>query len=241
MVAARYRPLIEDLDATTQQITRENRPDRGHLRLNAPLSMGLRLLPGVLSAFRDAFPQVSVSVDLSDRLVDIIDAPYDLSIRVSRPPNDMSTIWRKICVVPRHIVAAPGVLDRLGLPQTPEDLSPDQCLSYSEDGTAETWQLTKGALTRRVRAGDHVSINNGDLLCAMAAKGQGMTLLPDFLTRDAMAAGEVVNVLEDWEAEPLWLTLFYPPYEQFPPLVASFTDFFESYLQTECAGEFQFT
>ncbi|MEM7731608.1 MAG: LysR family transcriptional regulator [Pseudomonadota bacterium] len=240
-VAARYRPLIEDLDATTQQITRESRPDRGHLRLNAPLSMGVRLLPGLLAAFREAYPQVSISVDLSDRLIDIIDDPFDLSIRISRPPMDVSTIWRKICVVPRKIVAAPGLLTRIGTPRTPDDLMPEHCLSYSDNGTPETWVLTKGGLTRKLRAGDQVMVNNGDLLCAMAAGGQGMTLLPDFLVVDALASGDVVTVLGAWEAEPLWLTLFYPPYEQFPPLVASFTDFFETYLQTERAGEFQFS
>ena len=239
-VAARYGPLIEELDKTTEQITRESRPDRGNLRLNAPLSMGLRLLPGFLEAFRDAFPHVTLSVDLSDRLVDIMEDPFDLSIRISRQPSDVSTIWRKICVVPRHVIAAPDLLERIGTPQSPDDLKPEHCMSYSDDQTAETWHFTKGGLSRRFRAGDVLTLNNGDLLCALAAKGQGMTLLPDFLMSQALATGEVVKLLEDWEAEPLWLTLFYPPYEQFPPLVASFTDFFESYLQTERAGEFQF-
>ena len=238
-VASRYRPLIEDLDSTTQQITRDSRPDRGHLRLNAPLSMGVRLLPGLLTAFRAAYPQVTVSVDLSDRLIDIMADPFDLSIRISRPPSDVSTIWRKICMVPRHVVAAISFLDQIGPLDSPDDLSSEHCLSYSDDGTAETWVLTKGGLTRRVRAGDQVTVNNGDLLCALAAKGQGMTLLPDFLVTAALASGDIVKVFEDWEAEPLWLTLFYPPYEQFPPLVGSFTDFFETYLQTERAGEFQ--
>ena len=239
-VAARYRPLIEELDDTTQQITRESRPDRGHLRLNAPLSMGLRLLPGFLDAFRAEFPQVTLSVDLSDRLVDIMEDPFDLSIRISRPPSDVSTIWRKICVVPRNVIAAPSLLDQIGTPETPDGLNPAHCLSYSDDQTQETWIFTKGGLSRKVRAGDQLTLNNGDLLCALVARGQGMALLPDFLISEALASGEVVKVLEEWEAEPLWLTLFYPPYEQFPPLVASFTDFFECYLQTERAGEFQF-
>ncbi|MEM7597322.1 MAG: LysR family transcriptional regulator [Pseudomonadota bacterium] len=240
-VAARYRPLIEELDATTQTITRESRPDRGHLRLNAPLSMGIRLLPGLLEAFKAAYPLVSVSVGLSDRMIDIMEDPYDLSIRISRPPEDVSTIWRKICVVPRHVIAAPALLDRIGTPDTPDDLMPDHCLSYSSDQMPETWTFTKGGLTRKIRAGDHVTANNGDLLYALAAKGQGMTLLPDFLMAEGLASGHVVKLLTDWQAEPLWLTLFYPPYDQFPPLVASFTDFFETYLQTERAGEFQFT
>lgn len=240
-VAARYRPLIEDLDATTQAITRESRPDRGHLRLNAPLSLGMRLLPDLLAAFRTAYPMVSVTVDLSDHMVDIMDAPFDLSIRISRPPKDVSTIWRKVCVVPRHVIAAPEFLARVGTPQSPDDLRPEHCLSYGDNGTPETWVLSDGTLTRKVRAGDHMISDNGDLLYGLAARGQGMTLLPDFLVADGLASGEVVKVFDNWQAEPLWLTLFYPPYEQFPPLVASFTDFFESYLQTERTGEFHFT
>ncbi len=239
-VAARYRPLIEDLDATTDQITRESRPDRGHLRLNAPLSMGIRLLPGLLDGFRKAYPQIEISVDLSDRLVDIMDAPFDLAIRISRPPSDVSTIWRKICVVPRHVVASPELLGRIGTPETPDDLKPEHCMSYGEGTSSETWVLSKGGLTRKLRAGSGIKVNNGDLLYGLAVSGHGMTLLPDFLVSDGLETGEVVKLMEDWEAEPLWLTLFYPPYEQFPPLVASFTDFFESYLQTERAGEFQF-
>ena len=56
-------------------------------------------------------------------------------------------------------------------------------------------------------------------------------MLPNFLVADGLAAGKVVPVLEDWAIPPLWLSLFYPPYETLPPLVATFTDFFEAYLQ----------
>ncbi|WP_051153712.1 type 2 periplasmic-binding domain-containing protein [Litoreibacter arenae] len=58
-----------------------------------------------------------------------------------------------------------------------------------------------------------------------------MTLLPDFIIKDGIAAGEVKTVLNDWSVAPLWLTLFYPPYEVLPPLVATFTDFFEAHLR----------
>ena len=240
-VAARYAPLLADLDATTDQITRESRPDRGHLRLNAPLSMGVRLLPGLLDAFRRAYPLVSVSVDLSDRLVDIMDDPFDLSIRISRPPADLSTIWRKICVVPRHVIAAPSLLDKIGVPETPDDLLSEHCMSYGDGSSTESWCFTKGGLSRKIQAGSDIMVNNGDLLYGLAVRGQGMTLLPDFFVSSGLASGEVVKILGDWEAEPLWLTLFYPPYEQFPPLVSSFTDFFESYLQDQLAGVFLFT
>lgn len=56
-------------------------------------------------------------------------------------------------------------------------------------------------------------------------------MLPEFHVAHEIASGDVVSVLEDWSLPPLWLSLFYPPYEALPPLVATFTDFFEAFLQ----------
>jgi DNA-binding transcriptional LysR family regulator len=73
--------------------------------------------------------------------------------------------------------------------------------------------------------------NNGDFLYEMAKAGNGIALLPDFIVGEGIASGAVETVLSDWSAPSLWLTMFYPPYEALPPLVATFTDFFEAHLQ----------
>jgi DNA-binding transcriptional LysR family regulator len=65
----------------------------------------------------------------------------------------------------------------------------------------------------------------------MARSGNGITILPDFIVKDGIASGAVQTVLADWSVPALWLTLFYPPYEVLPPLVATFTDFFEAHLR----------
>ena len=231
-VAARYRPLLEELDITTQRITRESRPDSGRLRINAPMSMGLRLLPGLFDSFRLAYPNVSLVADMSDRLVDIMEEPFDLAVRISRPPQDVSTIWRKICLVPRFLVASPALLERMDPPDSPGALDPAMCLSYGFDQSPEQWVLSKGPLKRTVRAGTGIITNNGDMLYELTKRGQGIALLPEFIVADGLARGDVVKILEDWTVDPLWLTLFYPPYDQFPPLVATFTEFFEDYIKT---------
>lgn len=238
IVAARYRPMLEELDRVGAELQRDIPQDRGRLRINAPMSMGLRLLPNLLDSFRLAYPQVEVILDMTDRLIDIIEDPCDLAIRISQAPQDKSTIWRKICQVPRHVIAAPSLFNRIDRPDRPEDLIRNFCLSYG-DGRPETWDFTREGQRRSVRAGSAVISNNGDLLYQLVRRASGMALLPDFICKEGLEDGSVEVILPDWSVAPLWLTLFYPPYEQLPPLVATFTTFFEAYLQANEATSFE--
>ncbi|WP_102225710.1 LysR family transcriptional regulator [Acidimangrovimonas sediminis] len=231
LAAARYRPLIEAFDTTTDELLAATRSDRGRLSINAPISLGAPLLAGLVSSFRLAYPRIALDVQLTDALVDIVDENCDLAIRISGPPGDKSTIWRKICEVPRQLVAAPALFDRVPRPTTPDELDPAHCLSYGSGRQAETWRFRKAAVTRSFRAGTEVVTNNGEFLYGLAAAGNGIVNLPAFLTRDGIRRGEVVPLLSDWKMPPFYLMLYYPPYEMLPPLVATFTDFFEAYVR----------
>ncbi|MEM6276068.1 MAG: LysR family transcriptional regulator [Pseudomonadota bacterium] len=230
-IAARYRPLIEALDTADREIRAASKPDSGQLRVNAPLSLGVRLMPNVVSAFRKTYPSIDLDVQLTDALVDVMDTDCDLAIRISQAPSDLSTIWRKLCEVPRHAVAAPSLIAKAGKLTVPEDLDPTLMLSYSDAGQAEVWHFSKGATTRAVKAGGGIVSNNGDLLYGLARDGVGITVLPDFLVEPGLRAVEVERVLPDWTLPSLWLTLFYPPYVALPPVVATFSAFFEDYVR----------
>ena len=230
-VAARYKPLIQAFDKVEQDLEREIQPYRGRLSINAPMSFGLRIMPMLVESFRLAYPNIDLNIHLTDRLVDIVSETCDLSIRVSGPPQDKSTIWRKLCEVPLQVVAAPSLFERHPKPKSPDDLDHKICLSYGEEAAPEVWRFEKGALKRPFTSGQSIRSNNGDLLYQFAQSGAGIVMLPNFLVAVGLAAGKVVPVLEDWAIPPLWVSLFYPPYETLPPLVATFTDFFEAYLQ----------
>jgi len=231
LVAARYAPVVDDFDQITTEITSAHVADAGRLRLNVPISMGVRLLPGLIKRYADEYPNVALDIRMTDTLVNIMEEDCDLAIRISGPPTDKSTIWRKICEVPRHVVAAPGFFAGGNEPDEPQDILPEDCLAYSESGTKETWELRRGPAKRTLRTGTRVVSNNGDFLYSLVADGVGVAILPDFIVNDGLARGEVVRVLEEWEPSSLWLTLYYPPYEQLPPLVAGFSDFFEAYVR----------
>lgn len=235
--AARVAPLAEGLVKATEETRDLQKVTTGSLRISAPMSLGLKVLPPILSQFALVHPGTTVAVDLSDRFVDIVEEAYDLAIRISGPPTDKSTIWRKICPVPRVLVASTGYVAIHGRPERPEDLVNHQCLSYDDRTQTETWSLTRAGATRTIEAKGRFSVNNGDFLTKLALAGEGITLLPRFIVEDDLAAGRLVTLLDDWKAPEIWLTLYYPPYEHLPLKVATFSEFFEAFvLESWAAG-----
>ncbi len=229
--AARVAPLAEGLARATEETRDLQKVTAGSLRVSAPMSLGMKVLPTVLSQFAIIHPRTSVAIELSDRFVDIVQENYDLAIRISGPPTDKSTIWRKIRPVPRLLVAAPSFLARHGTPKVPEDLTTLECLSYHDQSKTETWELTRSGQTRTVEARGRFTINNGDFLCKLAVEGEGIALLPRFIVQEELQKGALVEVLPGWSTPEIWLTLYYPPYEQLPLRVATFSDFFEAFIK----------
>ena len=229
--AARVEPLAEGLAEAAQETREAQGITSGRIRVSAPVSLGVRVLPAVLSQFATLYPQTHVAVNLSDSFVDIVEEDYDLAIRISGPPDDKSTIWRKIRPVPRVLVAAPRYLAARGTPGDPGDLAGHACVSYRADARDEVWELSRGPSRRSHRATGRFSANNGDLLAQLALNGEGITLLPRFMVEEELSSGRLTEVLPGWSAPEIWLTLYYPPYERLPLKVATFSDFFETYVK----------
>lgn len=223
--AARIEPAMEAFDGARAELLASHKADEGRIRINAPMSLGQRVLAQILSGFRAVYPKIHLEISLTDKLLDMVDEDFDLAIRVSEPPSDKFTIWRKICAVKRVMVAAPGT--SYAAVQHPDELMADDCFGYSSESRRELWQLSNDDVNLTVSAGRSVSSNNGEVLARMAADGGGVALLPSFIVADYLAAGRLVAILPEWQPPQLWLTLYYPPYQKLPPRIAAFSEFFE--------------
>ncbi|MGZ9721968.1 LysR family transcriptional regulator [Rhizobium miluonense] len=226
--AAQIQPAVEALENARRDVKNAHKVDQGRLRISAPTWFGKTVLPPILSGFRELFPKICFEISLSDGLVNIVDEDYDLAIRISSAPSDKFTIWRKIRVVPRILVAAPG--SRFTEMQHPGELTPDDCLAYSSESRRESWVLSDGGSSMTIAAGRAFSANSGEVLADMAADGAGVAMLPGFHIAQHIRSGRLVHVLRGWSPPDLWLTLYYPPYQALPPRIASFSKFFEEQL-----------
>lgn len=232
----RARHLARNFERVGDEVREQQNTMRGRLKVSAPLSFGLRFLPDVIAQFRILYPDLAMDMDLTDRMVDILTEDVDMALRISGPPDDVSTIWRKLCVVPRSIVAAPAYLDRQGRPDGPGALVRHRCLAYTHSETPDMWRLSRGGESVEVALRARFAANNGDLLADLAVAGEGIALLPRFIVEHHLRDGGLETILDEWAPPPIWLTAFYPPYVSLPAKVATFTEFVKDRLKA--AGPF---
>ncbi|CAI8801693.1 LysR substrate-binding domain-containing protein [Pseudomonas chlororaphis] len=197
---------------------------RGVLRVNAPMSFGLRRLGPLVPLFHEQHPNIELQLVLSDQQVDPVRGGFDVTIRIASLA-DSSMVAKLLAPAPRIMVASPDYLKRAGTPQTPRDLTTHQCLNYGYLQSGVSLQLSNGKDTQRVHVTGPLHANNGDLLAQAAEAGMGIALLPDFIVADALAAGRLVPVLCEWQAPPISIHAVYPSARRVPQKTRAFIEF----------------
>ncbi|EJL08356.1 LysR family transcriptional regulator [Pseudomonas chlororaphis] len=197
---------------------------RGVLRVNAPMSFGLRRLGPLVPLFHEQHPNIELQLVLSDQQVDPVRGGFDVTIRIASLA-DSSMVAKLLAPAPRIMVASPDYLKRAGTPQTPRDLTAHQCLNYGYLQSGVSLQLSNGKDTQRVHVTGPLHANNGDLLAQAAEAGMGIALLPDFIVADALTAGRLVPVLCEWQAPPISIHAVYPSARRVPQKTRAFIEF----------------
>ena len=225
----RAKAISLDLARASDLVREQQQSLSGTLRVSAPLSFGLRFLPEAISQFRILYTEIDLKLDLTDRLVDMVSEDYDMALRISGPPSDKSTIWRKICAVPRVLVASPSYAARTGPLHHPTELATRECLGYSHFVGGRHWSFTGKVAgeTATVTVRQPVECNNGEVIADLATRGEGIALLPLFVVSERLRKKQLVIVLDDWQAPDIWLTAYFPPYPALPAKVRTFTSFIE--------------
>jgi DNA-binding transcriptional LysR family regulator len=210
VAVARAARILAEGEAVEAEIHAKSAVPRGRIRLAAPMSFGLRHVAPLLPDFLAAYPEVSVDLQLDDRVVDLVAGGIDVALRIAALP-DSGLIARRLCPVRRWVVGAPAYFARHGTPQRPRDLADHACLAYSYLATGETWRFTDAAgVEEAVRVKPRLSATNADALAFALEAGIGVALQPDFLAWEAVREGSLVAVLGGWSAPPLALNMVTP-------------------------------
>ncbi|PYG75842.1 MULTISPECIES: LysR family transcriptional regulator [unclassified Pseudomonas] len=215
--------LLGEVQQVEHDISGQAQALRGTLRLSAPLSFAMAHLGCLLTEFLQLHPLVDVEVDLSDRAVDLIGEGYDLALRIGAL-EDSSLIARRIASVERVYCASPDYLQARGVPTAPDELAGHDCLPYGHSRQVQ-WQFRQGSKAQAIQVAGRMRANNGELLRDAAIAGMGVTYLPTFIVGQAVAAGRLLSVLEDWTPPALQLSAVYPQHRQVARPVQGFVDF----------------
>jgi DNA-binding transcriptional LysR family regulator len=223
--------LLGELDALDARLSQGATRPAGRLRVTAPVSFGQRFLGTAVTEFHALHPDIDIELSLNDRRVDLVEEGYDLALRITRM-GDSSLIARRLVPVSAVVSAAPIYLERRGVPLTPEDLAIHNCLIYTLIDQVGSWGYhdASGA-EHRVRVQGCLRANNGDLLLDAATHGLGVTLQPRFVISDALASGQLVQILQDYRWIDLDLYAVYPVRRYVPGKVRVFVDFLQEFFQ----------
>ena len=186
---------IREVEMAEAALQSTSRKPSGVLKITAPVDLGHTLLPRIVHAYADKYPDVSVELLVTNRIVDLVGEGVDLAIRPSQALKDSSLIAQRFFEMGSHLWAAPHYLQRLGPLAHPRDLKSAEILGFLR---LSSIVLTNGkadvevSLSGRIRADDFETIKSLLLL------GQGIAWLPDFLAEEAAQAGTLVPVLPQW-------------------------------------------
>jgi DNA-binding transcriptional LysR family regulator len=210
VLAVRAARILAEGEAAEAEAKASSAVPRGRVRLAAPMSFGLRHVAPALPEFLAAHPEVSIDLQLDDRVIDLIAGGIDIAVRIADLP-DSSLIARRLCPVRRWVVGSAAYFTRHGTPHRPRDLRDHACLGYAYHASGETWHFADatGAAESVVVKGP-LSVTNGDALIPALTAGLGVALLPDFLVWEAIGDGRLMVVLDEWESPPLALHLLTP-------------------------------
>ena len=223
----RCQAILLDLSEADSSISNMATSLQGNLLISVPRDFGLLYISPNLPKFIELHPNLHVEIEFEDKRVDLVAEGYDLALRIGYM-QDSSLVARKISSSPMHFVASPSYLESRGTPLTPDDLEYHQGLLYKSSLNQVHWQSTKANQIQRYKIQSKVVSNNGMALLEMTKAGLGISNAPDFFVKDALASGELVEILSEYKQKPLDIYVVYPNRRHLPAKVRAFIEFLAS-------------
>jgi DNA-binding transcriptional LysR family regulator len=216
--------IVHEVEEAEQIVSRLQAVPRGLLRVNAPMTFGQQHLAPVLADFLKRYPDVQVELTLDDRVVNVIQGGFDVTIRIS-PLVDSSLIARRLAPNRVVVCGAPAYFAAHGRPRKPRDLLRHNCLHYTYLSSRNMWQFVGPRGSESVEVSASFRANNGDVLQAAARAGVGLVQLPTFIVGGDLASGVLETVLERYEDRTTSIWAVYPTTRHLAPKVRVFVDF----------------
>jgi DNA-binding transcriptional LysR family regulator len=221
--------LLADLANAEASVSAGGVKASGHLRMTAPGGFGRRHVAPLVPLFHALHPDVTVSLNLSDRVVDIAGEGFDCAVRVGDMP-DSSLVSVRLADNRRLCVATPDYLARHGVPKQPSDLARFDCLSLSSDASQTrgwAFKLPKadGFEVVYLKPSGPLDCSDGQVLHDWCLRGWGIAWRSTWEVEAEIAEGKLVSVLEDFAAPPNGIYAVFPQRKHLALRVRLWIDF----------------
>jgi DNA-binding transcriptional LysR family regulator len=220
----RCHRIFAEYEVAKREITEAAGKPQGKLRLGLP-QLGMRLMPHLI-AFQQAYPDVELELEFSDRLVNVIEEGFDAVMRIGEVEDSRLTM-RKLNGYSHRLVASPDYLATRGAPARPSDLAGHSCLRYRypTSGKLDPWPLLTKKGQDSYEPGQSATANAIEPLMAMAEAGLGIACLPDFFVEDAITDGRLVPLLDRYMSDHRTFSILWPSSRHPLPKIKAFVSF----------------
>ncbi len=229
------RRLLSEIDAAEKDAVGETSVPHGHLTVTASVTFGRSTLAPVVGAFQKAYPRVTVSVLLLDRIANLVEEGIDVAVRIGDLP-DSSLAARRIGAVRRVLVASPDYLARRGRPDAPADLKLHSIIAFTGLMANREWRFLRDGIPGSVSFMPRLEINDALAAIAAAEAGDGITVALSYMVADRIEQGRLQLVLEEFAAPAVPVHLVYPSSRVVAPKVRAFVDFAAPRLRSALDG-----
>ena len=217
--------VLADLGNAEASVSAGGVKASGFLRITAPAGFGRRHVAPLVPRFIATHPDVSVSLNLSDRVIDIVNESVDCAVRVGDLP-DSSLVSVRLADNRRLCVATPAYLKRAGTPKHPSELSRHECLTLSSDASqTRGWAFSVDGSVTHLRPRGRVDCSDGQVLHDWCVAGLGIAWRSTWEVEHEVAAGVLVSVLDDFAAPPNGIYAVFPQRKHLPLRVRLWIDF----------------
>ncbi len=219
--------ILADIASAEASVSAGGVKASGHVRITAPGGFGRRHVAPLVPGFLAQHPEVSISLNLSDRVIDLVNEGYDCAVRVGDLP-DSSLISVRLADNRRLCVAAPAYLARAGVPQHPLELmrGGHECLTLSSEASqSRGWAFMIDGTVQHLRPPGRLDCTDGQVLHAWCLAGLGLAWRSTWEVEADLAAGRLVSVLDAHAAPPNGIYAVLPHVRHLPLRVRLWIDF----------------
>lgn len=234
---AAARRILEQIEDAEREAAGEFITPKGELVITAPVLFGrLHVLP-LVAEFLALLPEINIRLLLSDRNIDLIDAHVDMAVRIGNLP-DSSMVATHVGVMRTVVCASPTLIEKFGVPRTPDDVRKLPCIAVDTPLPSPTWRfrVRTAPTTIEIPIAPRLSVTTTDAAAAAAIHHVGFTRLLHYQIAEAAAADALRIVLADFELDPSPVNLVHASRGQMPLKMRRFLDFAAPRLREVLSG-----
>jgi DNA-binding transcriptional LysR family regulator len=221
---AACRQILEDVDEAERGATGEYIAPKGNLVITAPIVFGRLHIVPIVAEFLKAYPDIDIQLVLSDGVANLLESRVDLAVRIA-PLPDSSLIATRVGTIRRVVCGSPAYFKERGIPKNPDELGAHDCVTRDSQSFENAWTFSAGGFDKTVAIHARLIVNTNEAAIDAAVAGIGITRVLSYQIIETLRAGRLVAVLEDFEPEPMPVSLAYAAQGLLPLKLRAFIDF----------------